>query len=119
MKKLPLQRTDLLQGTLDLLVLRTLIFGPLHGYGIAKAIHQTSNEALRIEFGSLYPALRRLELKGWISSKWETSERNRQAKFYRLTPAGKRQLVKEESKWQQFVAAMSSVLKSDPRVSQS
>jgi transcriptional regulator len=119
MKKLQLQRTDLLQGTLDLLVLRTLIFGPLHGYGIAKAIHQTSNEALRIEFGSLYPALRRLELKGWISSKWETSDRNRKAKFYRLTSAGKRQLVKEESKWEQFVAAMSGVLKSDPRVSQS
>jgi len=119
MKKLQLQRTDLLQGTLDLLVLRTLIFGPLHGYGIAKAIHQTSNEALRIEFGSLYPALRRLELKGWISSKWETSDRNRKAKFYRLRSAGKRQLVKEESKWEQFVAAMSGVLKSDPRVSQS
>lgn len=119
MKKLPSQGTDLLQGTLDLLVLRTLIFGPLHGYGIAKAIHQTSNEALRIEFGSLYPALRRLELKGWISSKWETSNRNRKAKFYRLTPAGKRQLVKEESKWQRFVAAMASVLKSDPTRSQS
>ncbi len=118
MKTLPSQGTDLLQGTLDLLVLRTLIFGPLHGYGIAKAIHQTSNEALRIEFGSLYPALRRLDLKGWIASRWETSERNRKAKFYRLTPAGKRQLVKEESKWQQFVAAMSGVLKSDPRVSQ-
>lgn len=119
MKKLQSQGTDLLQGTLDLLVLRTLIFGALHGYGIAKAIHQTSNEALRIEFGSLYPALRRLELKGWISSKWEISDRNRRAKFYRLTPAGKRQLVKEESKWQQFVAAMSSVLKSEPKASRS
>lgn len=108
------QRTDLLQGTLDLLVLRTLIFGPLHGYGLAKAIHQTSNQALQIEFGSLYPALRRLELKGWITSKWETSQRNRQAKYYRLTPAGRKQLVKEESKWQQFVAAVSSVLESQP-----
>lgn len=108
------QPADLLQGTLDLLVLRTLIFGPLHGYGIAKAIHQTSGEALRIEFGSLYPALRRLELKGWVASRWETSEHNRQAKYYRLTPAGKKQLVKEESKWRQFVAAMSSVLGSEP-----
>jgi transcriptional regulator len=112
------QRTDLLQGTLELLVLRTLIFRPLHGYGIAKAIHQTSNEALHIEFGSLYPALRRLELKGWIASKWDTSAHNRQAKYYRLTPAGKRQLTKEESKWQQFVAAISNVLKSEPRGSQ-
>lgn len=117
MKDLKLRRTDLLQGTLDLLVLRTLIFGPLHGYGIAKAIHQTSNETLRIEFGSLYPALRRLELKDWIASKWETSDHNRQAKYYRLTPAGKRQLAMEESKWQQFVSAISSVLKSDPRAS--
>ena len=108
------QRADLLQGTLDLLVLRTLIFGPLHGYGIAKTLLQTSNEALDIEFGSLYPALRRLELKGWIASKWEISDHNRRAKFYSLTPAGKRQLVKEESKWRQFVAAISSVLQSEP-----
>ena len=108
------QRADLLQGTLDLLVLRTLIFGPLHGYGIARAILQTSNEALDIEFGSLYPALRRLELKGWIASKWEISDHNRRAKFYRLTPAGKKQLVKEESKWRQFAAAISSVLQSEP-----
>lgn len=113
------QRADLLQGTLDLLVLRTLIFGALHGYGIAKAIHQTSNEALQIEFGSLYPALRRLELKGWIASKWETSEHNRRAKYYRLTPAGRKQLVKEESKWRQFVAAISSVLQSEPTGPQS
>ena len=115
----PPQRADLLQGTLDLLVLRTLIFGPLHGYGIAKAIHQTSNQAFEIEFGSLYPALRRLELKGWIASKWDTSGHNRQAKYYRLTPAGRKQLVKEESKWQQFVAAVSSVLESEPEGSHS
>ncbi len=108
------QRTDLLQGTLDLLVLRTLLFGPLHGYGIAKAIHRTSSEALQIEFGSLYPALRRLELKGWIAPKWETSAHNRQAKYYRLTPAGRKQLLHEKSKWQQFVAAVSSVLESEP-----
>jgi transcriptional regulator len=83
---------DLLQGTLDMLVLRTLVFRPLHGYGIAKAIRNTSNEALDIEFGSLYPALKRLELRGWVASKWEKSECNRRAKFYRLTAAGRKQL---------------------------
>jgi transcriptional regulator len=107
-------RPDLLQGTLDLLVLRTLLLGPLHGYGIAKSIHDTSGEALKIEFGSLYPALRRLELKGWIAASWEISDHNRRAKFYRLTPAGRRQLVTEESKWQQFAAAMTRVLGSEP-----
>lgn len=107
-------RADLLQGTLDLLVLRTLVFGPLHGYGIAKAIHDTSGEALDIEFGSLYPALRRLEMKGWVAASWDTSEHNRRAKFYRLTARGRKQLVAEESKWQQFVAAMTRVLESEP-----
>jgi PadR family transcriptional regulator, regulatory protein PadR len=101
---------DLLQGTLEMLVLRTLIFGPLHGYGIAKAIRSTSNEALDIEFGSLYPALKRLELKGWIGSKWDVSDLNRKAKFYRLTPLGKKQLADERTKWNQFVAAIASVM---------
>ena len=101
---------DLLQGTLEMLVLRTLIFGPLHGYGIAKAIRSTSNEALDIEFGSLYPALKRLELKGWIGSKWDVSDHNRKAKFYRLTPLGRKQLVDEQTKWNQFVAAIASVM---------
>jgi PadR family transcriptional regulator, regulatory protein PadR len=101
---------DLLQGTLDMLVLRTLAAGPLHGYGISKAIHSTSSEALEIEFGSLYPALKRLELKGWIASKWEMSEHNRRAKFYRLTPAGRRQLRQEHSKWAEFVSAVGRVM---------
>jgi len=101
---------DLLQGTLEMLVLRTLIFGPLHGYGIAKAIRSTSNEALDIEFGSLYPALKRLELKGWIGSKWDVSEHGRKAKFYRLTPLGRKQLVDEQAKWNQFVTAIASVM---------
>src|SRR5947209_16511560 len=101
---------DLLQGTLEMLVLRTLIFGPLHGYGIAKAIRNTSNEALDIEFGSLYPALKRLELKGWVASKWEKSESNRQAKFYRLTAAGKKQLAREHSKWADFVGAVARIM---------
>jgi transcriptional regulator len=109
---------DLLQGTLDMLVLRTLVFGPLHGYGIAKAIRNTSNETLEIEFGSLYPALKRLELKGWLASRWEQSESNRRAKFYRLTPAGRKQLAREHSKWADFVDAVSSVMGSVPRESQ-
>lgn len=105
---------DLLQGTLDMLVLRTLLFGPLHGYGIAKALRGTSNEALDIEFGSLYPALKRLEMKNWLSSKWETSEHNRRAKYYRLTPAGRKQLVHEHSKWVEFVKAVADVMGSAP-----
>jgi PadR family transcriptional regulator, regulatory protein PadR len=101
---------DLIQGTLDMLVLRTLILGPLHGYAIAKAIGQLSNGAFEIEFGSLYPALKRLELKGWISAKWEMSEHKRQARVYRLTPAGKKQLTEERAKWNQFVAAIATVM---------
>jgi len=101
---------DLLQGTLDMLVLKTLIFGPLHGYGIARAIRNTSNEALAIEFGSLYPALKRLEMKGWIAAKWDTSELNRHAKFYRLTAAGRKHLTQEHSKWMEFVEAVTSVM---------
>jgi PadR family transcriptional regulator, regulatory protein PadR len=105
---------DLLQGTLDMLVLRTLVLGPLHGYGISKAIHSSSSEALEIEFGSLYPALKRLELKGWIASKWETSGHNRRAKFYRLTPAGRKQLRQEHSKWTEFVSAIGRVMGPEP-----
>lgn len=101
---------DLLQGTLDMLVLKTLIIEPLHGYGIAKAIRNTSGEALDIEFGSLYPALKRLELKGWIAAKWELSDLNRRAKYYRLTPAGRKQLQREHSKWAEFVSAVGRVM---------
>ncbi len=101
---------DLLQGTLDMLVLRTLLAGPLHGYGIARNIRSTSNEALDIEFGSLYPALKRLEAKGWISSSWETSEHNRRAKYYKLTAAGRKHLVREHSKWADFVNAVGHVM---------
>jgi PadR family transcriptional regulator len=101
---------DLLQGTLDMLVLRTLLLGPLHGYGISKSIRATSSDALAIEFGSLYPALKRLELKGWIASKWETSDHNRRAKYYRLTAAGRKQLGKEHSKWADFVSAVARVM---------
>lgn len=101
---------DLLQGTLDMLVLRTLRAGALHGYGIAKAIQGASHEALDIEFGSLYPALKRLEAKGWISSAWETSARNRRAKYYKLTAVGRKQLAREHSKWAEFVNAVAQVM---------
>jgi len=93
-----------------MLVLRTLVFGPLHGYGIAKAIRSASDEAFDIEFGSLYPALKRLELKGWLASRWETSESNRRAKFYRLTPAGRKQLAAEHAKWSDFAGAVRRVM---------
>jgi PadR family transcriptional regulator PadR len=107
---------DLLQGTLDMLVLRTLRPGSLHGYGIAKAIRSTSNEALDIEFGSLYPALKRLEAKGWIVSGWQTSEHNRRAKFYKLTAAGRKRLVLEHSKWADFVSAVARIMGTLPEV---
>jgi PadR family transcriptional regulator, regulatory protein PadR len=101
---------DLLQGTLEMLVLQTLLLAPLHGYGIAKAIRSNSSEALDIEFGSLYPALKRLELKGWIVAKWEISEHNRRAKYYRLTPTGRKQLLREHSKWTDFVSAVGQIM---------
>ena len=94
-----------------MLVLRSLLFGPLHGYAIAGAIRDTSGDALKIEFGSLYPALKRLELKGWIASRWETSAHKRRAKVYRLTAAGRRQLRQERSEWADFVRAVARVMK--------
>jgi len=107
---------DLLQGTLDMLVLRTLLAGPLHGYGIAKAIGAASRGALEIEFGSLYPALKRLEAKGWIAAGWETSEHHRRARFYKLTAAGRKRLVQEHSKWAGFVAAVGHIMGPMPEV---
>ena len=101
----------LLQGTLDLLILRTLLFGPVHGHGIAKHIQRTSQDVLQVEHGSLYPALKRLERKGWISSAWEPNARGRELKFYRLTPAGRKQLAVEESKWAELVRAIGRLLK--------
>src|SRR4030088_2936384 len=100
------ERLELLQGTLDLLILRTLIFGPQHGQGVARAIQQTSDQELLVEHGALYPALQRLEERGWISAKWGVSTNNRKARFYTLTPAGRRQLVKETTKWKRLAAAI-------------
>jgi PadR family transcriptional regulator PadR len=99
-----------LHGLLEMLVLRTLERGSLHGYGIARALRSTSSDALDIEFGSLYPALKRLELKGWIDSKWEMSELNRRAKFYRLTAAGKKRLKQEHAEWRDFATAVRRVM---------
>lgn len=100
-----------LYGVLDMLVLRTLLFGPLHGYAIAKSLRDGSGDAIDIEFGSLYPALKRLELKGWIASKWELSEHNRRAKVYRLTAAGRRKLNQEKSEWAGFVTAVARIMR--------
>lgn len=99
-------RIDLLQGTLDLLILQTLQWGPQHGHGIGQAIRISSQDALQVEHGSLYPALHRLESRGWLSSEWKISEANRKAKYYKLTPQGKKQLLEEQSKWKQLVRAV-------------
>ena len=104
------ERLELLQGTLDLLILRTLIFGPQHGQGVARAILQTSGEELLVEHGALYPALQRLEERGWIAAKWGTSINNRRARFYSLTAAGRKQLLKETTKWKRLAAAIGRVL---------
>lgn len=103
-------RLELLQGTLDLLILRTLIFGSQHGQGIARAIQQTSEEELLVEHGALYPAPQRLEERGWISAKWGTSANNRKARFYSLTSAGRKQLVKETTKWKRLTTAIGRIL---------
>src|ERR1051325_10416317 len=108
MAKQPASRLELLQGTLDMLILRTLLFGPAHGHQIAKHIQRTSDDLLQVEHGSLYPALHRLERKGWIAAKWETPEDgpSREFKYYRLTPAGKKRLTTGESKWRQLPSAI-------------
>jgi transcriptional regulator len=103
-------RVELLQGTLELLVLRTLVAGPSHGHAIAKHILRTSEEAFRVETGSLYPALHRLEAKGWISASWEQSDKGKRAKYYRLTALGRKELIAEQSKWEAFTRAMGLLL---------
>jgi len=105
-------RIELLQGTLDMLILRTLLFGPAHGHQIAKHIQRTTEEMLQVEHGSLYPALHRLERKGWIAAKWEPAAKDlkREFKFYRLTAAGKKQLLAEESNWKKMTSAIARVM---------
>jgi PadR family transcriptional regulator, regulatory protein PadR len=105
-----MERLEFLPGTLEILILRTLVFGPRHGYAIAQYIRETSDEALTVEAGSLYPALQRMELQKLITAKWEISETHRKARFYRLTPAGRKRLEASISRWDDFVRAMSLVL---------
>ena len=104
-------RIDLLRGTLDLLILRTLIAGPTHGQAIAKHIQRTSEDLLQVETGSLYPALHRLEAKGWITASWDLSEKGKRARYYRLTAGGRKQLVSEQSKWLAMSRAIGLILK--------
>src|SRR5438445_12345461 len=104
------ERLELVQGTLDVLILRTLIIGSQHGQGIARAIQQTSGDELLVEHGALYPALQRLEERGWISAKWGTSSNNRRARFYTLTKAGRKQLVSETTKWRRLAAAIARII---------
>src|SRR6204780_3765368 len=106
----PVSRVELLQGTLDLLILRTLLAGATHGHAIAKYIQRASQDLLQVETGSLYPALHRLEAKGWIAASWELSDKGKRAKFYRLTPLGRKSLATEHSKWQAFARAMGLIL---------
>jgi len=111
MTKQAQQRVGILQGTLDMLILRTLLYGPAHGHQIGKHIQRTTNEFLQMQHGSLYPALHRLEQRGWVSANWGTApERNREFKYYRLTPKGRKQLVAEESQWKQMAEAVARVL---------
>ena len=111
-KREPYQnRIEFLQGTLDMLILRTLQWGPRHGHGIGLAIRANSGELLQVETGSLYPALHRLEKKGWLDSEWKISENNQRAKYYRLTASGKKQLLAEQSNWDLLVKAIARVMK--------
>jgi len=104
---------DMLQGTLDLLILRTLLFGPIHGHAIAKSIERTSQDVLRVDHGSLYPALQRLERRGLITAEWGTSEHNRRARYYRLTTAGRKHLTTETGKWERLTEAIARILNPD------
>jgi transcriptional regulator len=106
----PLQKADLLQGTLDLLILKVVALGPVHGYGISQRIRQISSDVLQVQQGSLYPALHRLEKRGWIEADWGESDKGRQAKFYKLSAKGKKQLAEEEETWNRLSSAVQLIL---------
>ncbi|MBL8233531.1 MAG: PadR family transcriptional regulator [Bryobacterales bacterium] len=106
----PISSIELMRGSLDLLILQTLLNGPTHGHAIAKHIQRTSEDLLKVETGSLYPALHRLEAKGWVTASWELSDKGKRARVYRLTPRGRKQLVSEQSKWEAFSRAMRLVM---------
>ncbi len=108
------EQVDLLQGTLDLLILRTLLLGPRHGHSVAHLIQQSSGDVLKVDHGSLYPALQRLERRGWVTASWGTSENNRRARYYRLTAVGRKQLAAETTKWERLAAAIGRVLRPAP-----
>jgi PadR family transcriptional regulator, regulatory protein PadR len=108
---LPVNRIDLLSGTLDLMILQTLLWRPQHGHGIGQSIRASSRDAVQVEHGSLYPALHRLERRGWLAAEWKMSEANRRARYYRLTPKGRKQLLEEQSKWKTLVRAVAQTMK--------
>ncbi len=107
---MPIDKSDLLQGTLDMLILKIVALGPVHGYGISQRIKQISKEVLQVQQGSLYPALHRLEKRGWLEADWGESDNGRQAKFYRLSAKGRKQLVKEESNWERLAGAVTLIM---------
>ncbi|MGA7461224.1 MAG: PadR family transcriptional regulator [Candidatus Korobacteraceae bacterium] len=107
-------RIELVQGTLDMLILQTLQWGPQHGYGISQAIRNNSNDVLQVETGSLYPALHRLERQGWVRSEWKLSESKQRAKYYRITAQGKKQILSDHSRWQRVVEAIAAIMQANP-----
>jgi len=115
---MPIEKSDLLQGTLDMLILKVVALGPIHGYGISVRIRQISKEVLQVQQGSLYPALHRLEKRGWLDSDWGESEKGRQAKFYKLSGEGRKQLESEQSNWNRLAGAVASILKTEPETAQ-
>ena len=111
---MPIEKSELLQGTLDMLILKVVALGPVHGYGISLRIRQISKDVLQVQQGSLYPALHRLEKRGWIAAEWGISEKGRQAKFYKLSPKGKRHLEREHSNWTRLSGAVANILQTEP-----
>ena len=116
---MPVEKSDLLQGTLDMLILKIVALGPVHGYGISLRIRQISKEVLKVQQGSLYPALHRLEKRGWLHAEWGESDNGRQAKFYSLSPKGRKRLAEEESNWERLAGAVAGILRATPEQVQS